>query len=428
MRICVVRNGPLNYSETFIRQHVTDLPTETLLMDDWPPWVRSGSPWERTLPGRACYRVLRLFSPEGYKRRITSAYTALFRRERIDIVLAEFGLTGVAVVDACRELSLPLVVHFHGYDISVRQVLERYGAAYSEMFRRAAALVAVSRGMQRKLIASGAPAERVFYNPCGVNCELFRGARPAEAPPLVLAVGRFVEVKAPQLTLAAFALVLGECPEARLRMIGDGPLLKECRRLSRSLAIDHAVAFLGRQPHQLIAKEMRRARLFVQHSVKAASGAIEGTPVAILEAGASGLPVVSTRHGGIPDVVVDNETGLLVEERDAVEMARQMLRLLREPALAATLGSAARVRVETHFSAARSIERLWTIIKACGGNDLKAHGSDGARDDRDAAPNYPPDSARAGYARADSDSSRIGSDSARAGSDEEAHTNPCSTR
>lgn len=367
MRICVVRNGPLKYSETFIRQHVTELPTETVLMDDWPPWAKSGSPWERTLPGRAYYRALRLLFPTRYERRITSAYAEHFQQQRIDAVLAEFGPTGVAVMDACRQLNLPFVVHFHGYDMSARQVLGQYASAYSEMFQEAAGLVAVSHSMQKKLIAMGAPSERVHYNPCGVNCELFRGADPSKAAPLILSTGRFIEKKAPQLTLAAFARVLRERPDARLRMIGDGPLLEKCRRLSDSLAVGHAVTFLRRQPHEVVAEEMRRARLFAQHSVEATSGDAEGTPVAILEAGASGLPVVSTRHGGIPEVVIDNETGLLVEERDVEGMSHNMLRLLRDSALAASLGRAARRRVETHFSAALSINRLWTIMKDCSG-------------------------------------------------------------
>jgi colanic acid/amylovoran biosynthesis glycosyltransferase len=400
MRICVVTNSPLSYTETFIRQHVTDLPSETVLVDAWPPWTRPGSTWTRTLPGRAYHRTLRLFFPEGYRRRINATYVRLFRQRRIDAVLAEFGPTGVAVMDACRELNLPLVVHFHGFDISVRRVLERYATAYSEMFRQAAGLVAVSRAMQRKLIELGAPPERVHYNPCGVNCELFGGAAPAQSSPVVLAVGRFVEKKAPQLTLAAFARVLREYPEARLRMIGDGPLLKECRRLSARLGVEHAATFLGRQPHHLVADEMRRARLFAQHSIEAASGDSEGTPVSILEAGASGLPVVSTRHGGIPDVLLDNETGLLVEERDVEGMASRMLRLLRDPALAATLGRAARLRVETHFSATRSIDHLWTILK-----DRSA-----------AAPDYLSDSARSDSACDDSVCA------------EGEHTNPCSTR
>lgn len=366
MRICVVRNGPLNYSETFIRQHVTGLPADTVLLDDWPPWATSGHGWKRTLPGRALYRALRLLSPEGHRRRITSAYVEHFGRLRVDSVLAEFGPTGVAVMGACRRLGLPLVVHFHGYDASVRRVLEQYAAGYAELFREASALVAVSRGMRDRLVELGAPPERVHYNPCGVNCDLFGGAEPARSPPLVVAVARFVEVKAPQLTLAAFAAALRQCPEARLRMIGDGPLLGECRRLSARLGVDHAVTFTGRQPHDVVAEEMRGARLFAQHSVEAASGAVEGTPVAVLEAGASGLPVVATRHGGIPDVVTDEETGLLVEERDVAGMARQMLRLLSDPAHAARLGGAAQRRVREQFSAECSIERLWAIIKGCG--------------------------------------------------------------
>jgi colanic acid/amylovoran biosynthesis glycosyltransferase len=364
MRICVVRNGPLEYSETFIRQHATDLPAETVLLDDWPPWAGSGSAWERALPGRAFYRALRLLSPGAYGRRISAAYVGHFRRQRIDAVLAEFGPTGVAVMGACRRLGLPLVVHFHGYDASDRRVLERYAAGYSALFREAAALVAVSHEMRRRLTGMGAPPARVHYNPCGVDCEQFAGSEPARSPPLILAAARLVEKKAPQLTLAAFAEALRQHPEARLRMIGDGPLLGECRRLSARLSINHAVTFLGRQPHHVVAEEMRRARLFAQHSVEAASGAAEGTPVAVLEAGATGLPVVSTRHGGIPDVVADGETGLLVEERDVAGMARQMLRLLRDPARAAELGAAARRHVRANFSSSRSIGRLWAIIES----------------------------------------------------------------
>ena len=328
-------------------------------MDAWPPYARSGS--QKTLAGRAYDRAMQLYFSE--RQRITSAYVSLFRKWGADTVLAEFGPTGVAVMEACRKLNLPLVVHFHGYDISMRELLKLHGPAYSMMFKQAAAVIAVSRAMQKKLIEMGAPAERVHYNPCGVNCELFGGAVPAEAPPLILAVGRFVEKKGPQITLAAFSDVLRQYPEARLLMIGDGPLLEECQKLSNSLAIDAAVTFMGSQPHEIVAKEMRRARIFVQHSIEAASGDSEGTPVAILEAGASGLPVVSTYHGGIPDVVIANETGLLVKERDVAEMARQMLRLLRDPALAGALGHAARRRVEMHFSATRSIDHLWTIMK-----------------------------------------------------------------
>ncbi len=364
MRICVVTRGPLSYSETFIRQRVTDLPAETTLVYEWPPWRDAGSGWERTLAGRAYYRALSLLRPRAYRQRIDAAYEKIFKRLRADAVLAEYGPTGVFVMGACRRLCLPLFVSFHGYDVSRRDALKRFGTEYQELFRQAAGIFAVSRLMRDRLIEMGATAERTHHIPSGADCESFSGADPASAPPLVVAAGRFVEKKAPHLTLEAFARALRECPEARLRMIGDGPLLKRCRELAARLFVAHAVTFTGSLPHRAVAEEMRRARLFAQHSVRAESGDCEGTPVSIQEACAAGLPVVSTRHAGIPEVVVEGETGLLVDEGDVEGMARQMLRLLQNPSYAAALGEAARRRVREHFSAARSIERQWAIIES----------------------------------------------------------------
>jgi colanic acid/amylovoran biosynthesis glycosyltransferase len=363
MRICVVTREPLSYSETFIRQRVTDLPAETTHVYEWPPWRVAGSRWEGTPAGRAYYRALSLLSPPAYRRRLDSAYEDIFKRLRADAVLAEYGPTGVCVMGACRRLRLPLFVAFHGYDVSRRDVLKRFGPEYPELFRQAAGFFAVSRLMRDKLVGMGAPPERTHYIPSGADCESFAGADPASSPPLVVAAGRFVEKKAPHLTLEAFALTLRECPGARLRMIGEGPLLKRCRELAARLSVGHAVTFTGSLPHHSVAEEMRRARLFAQHSVRAESGDCEGTPVSIQEACAAGLPVVSTRHAGIPEVVVEGETGLLVDEGDVEGMARQMLRLLRDPSYAAALGAAARRRAREHFSASRSIERQWAIIE-----------------------------------------------------------------
>jgi glycosyltransferase involved in cell wall biosynthesis len=216
--------------------------------------------------------------------------------------------------------------------------------------------------MEQRLLSLGAPPEKVHYNPCGADCSRFDGARPEDAPPILLAVGRMVEKKAPYLTLLAFATVYRSHPDAKLRMIGDGPLTGVCRDLARGLGIEHAVSFLSAQPPEIIREEMRRARCFVQHSVEASDGDCEGTPVAVIEAGASGLPVVSTRHAGIPDVVVNEETGFLVDERDVAAMAASMLRLVQEPSLAGRMGQAARRRIHAEFSLERRIAELGRII------------------------------------------------------------------
>jgi glycosyltransferase involved in cell wall biosynthesis len=311
------------------------------------------------------YKVRRRLLGAGTRNETTAAYMAAFSRSRAHVVMAEYGPTGVATMEACRELDIPLIVHFHGYDASVHEVLDENRETYPLMFRQAAAIIAVSRAMAQKLVSLGAPPEKVHYNPCGINCDDFRGAEPSSAPPVFLAVGRFVEKKAPHLTLKAFAMVHQSMPEARLRMIGEGPLLDECRQLAIELKLQDVVTFLGGQPPTTVQKEMRDARCFVQHSMEAANGDCEGTPVGILEAGASGLPVVSTRHAGIADVIVDGVTGLLVDEGDVDGMAAHMLRLVQQPELARDLGLAARQRVESHFSENVSDRRLWAIIEPC---------------------------------------------------------------
>jgi colanic acid/amylovoran biosynthesis glycosyltransferase len=173
-----------------------------------------------------------------------------------------------------------------------------------------------------------------------------------------------VEKKGPQQTLMAFARVLKQFPDARLRMIGDGELLGPCRDLAASLAIDHAVVFLGSQPHEVVRQEMQQARAFVQHSIIAADGDSEGTPVSILEAGAAGLPVVSTRHAGIPDVVVEGKTGLLVEEGRIDEMAQHMLALARNPGFADELGRSAAAHIRRTYTMSQSIRRLARVLEA----------------------------------------------------------------
>lgn len=361
--LCVVTPYRPALTETFIRSHIDNLPARVVTVHGWRPSIDEKPVLSR--PQLALYKLWRTISRSGLERETTTAYLKVFQQYRVDAVLAEYGETGVLVMEACRTAQIPLIVHFHGYDASVRSVLEAHSKTYPAMLSEAAAVIAVSRAMQRKLLSLGAPAEKVHYNPYGIDCYRFKGSDAANSQPVFLSVGRFVDKKAPQLTLRAFAEVYRAYPEARLRMIGDGPLLEECENLAHQFGIGEAITFLGAQPHTVVQAEMRAARCFVQHSIEAPSGDCEGTPVGILEAGASGLPVISTRHAGIPDVVLDEETGLLVDERDVKGMAERMLRLARDPEFAATLGRAARQRIETHFTMDQSLTKLWNVIASC---------------------------------------------------------------
>ena len=359
-RLCVVTPYVPSLTETFIRAHIEQLPAKVTVVHGWRPAI--GEQTVLSLPGLFYYKARRMLTGTGLATETAAAYRKVFRDYKIDAVLAEYGETGVQVMDAIERSGVPLIVHFHGYDASVNSVLEEHKETYPRMFRIASGIIAVSRSMQRKLISLGAPEDKVHYNPYGVDCDRFAGANPAKAPPLFIAVGRFTEKKAPQITLSAFARVLKINPEVRLRMIGEGPLLEDCQKLAKDLDIDNAVVFLGGQTHSVISDEMQHARCFVQHSVISPTGDQEGTPVAILEAGATGLPVVSTRHAGIPDVVIEGQTGFLVDEHDEVSMAEHMLRLAAEPELAGKMGETARLHVRQNFSAEERLGNLWRII------------------------------------------------------------------
>jgi colanic acid/amylovoran biosynthesis glycosyltransferase len=370
-RLCQVHLGRDEASETFARATAERLPCHVQVVHNGPysPLYLDDSPLQSTKPPAKAARlarhaVARVRGTDVQAAELRRLYVRAFRRARCQAVYVEYGHTAVLVMDACRRLELPLIVHFHGIDAHSSLILDRYGGRYPKLFEQATAIIANSPTMERALLDLGARAEKLHYVPNGVDVDRFRAGAPAEAPPTFLAVGRFVEKKAPQLTIAAFATVHRTQPEARLRMIGDGRLLGVCRDLAQGLGVGEAVTFLGSQPHEVVTEEMQGARAFVQHSVVASDGNSEGMPNSILEASASGLPVVATRHAGIPEVVVDGETGFLVEERDVEGMARQMARLVMEPALAEELGRAGRKRMQESFSIDSRIARLWAIVGA----------------------------------------------------------------
>lgn len=359
-RVCVVTSDVPSVTETFIRQHIEELAEPTIHVFGWP--ARIGRRTVLPLAQRMAHKVRRRLSGEPDTLEQTRSYVIAFRRSRAQVVLAEYGEIGSDVLEACRECAIPLVVHFHGYDASQTDVLERRRQGYEAMFAHAAAIIGVSTTMVEMLVALGAPRDRVHYNPYGVDLGRFEGAAPASAPPRFLAVGRFVAKKAPDLTLRAFAQVRASCPEATLRMIGGGPLLDSSRQLAEELGVAPAVTFSGFEGDEAVRAAMREARCFVQHSVVAPNGDMEGTPVAILEASASGLPVVATRHAGIRDAVREGATGYLVDEGDVEGMAAGMLQLAQDPAEAARLGSAGRDWIREHFDARERLAGLRRII------------------------------------------------------------------
>jgi colanic acid/amylovoran biosynthesis glycosyltransferase len=363
LRVVVVvpdRNVP---SETFIRADIDRLPFDVIPIYG-NGWGSTGVDGRRIWPFGRYFGALARRSLPSFDRGASNYLLARhLTKIRADAVLAEFGPTGTLVMEGCRMANVPLFVHFRGYDASVRTILENYRDSYARLLARAAGIVVTSAAMRRRLMEMGAPDERLLLNPSGVDPEAFYGAEPDRSAPSFVAVGRFVEKKAPYLTVIAFRQVLDACPEARLMMVGAGPLLGPTKRIAAALGVSDRVEFLGLQSPERISILMRESRAFVQHSLEAEDGDSEGTPVAVIEAQMSGLPVVSTLHAGIPDVVVDGKTGYLVAEGDAVGMGQRMRLLASDAELAGRLGRAGRQQALDRFTMDRHIRELAELIE-----------------------------------------------------------------
>lgn len=364
-KVCIVSHKPPAYSETFIKAHLNNLPVETRFFHGqrFPVYEGNNTP---VLPNSFYDQLQRkilkkLFRQHGTQRDHKIFQQILFQ-EQVNVVLAEYGMSGIAVLPVCKNSKIPLVVHFHGYDAYDQRILRKYQNIYQELFREASAIIVVSQDMKQQLLQLGATPEKLYYNPYGVDLSLFRQAKPAQNPPHFIAVGRFVDKKAPHFTIKAFNEVAKQYPEARLYMVGNGFLLKKCQRLVKSLKLSQQVEFLGACSHEQVALKMQQARAFVQHSIRTKYGDSEGTPVAVLEASASALPIIATRHAGIKDVVIEKETGLLCEEGEVKAMARNMLKVIQSPQLAQQLGKAGRERIKKYFSLETSIKNLWEIL------------------------------------------------------------------
>jgi colanic acid/amylovoran biosynthesis glycosyltransferase len=335
-------------SATFIRDHVRTLaPRATVLICQKGDAHSLSCPVLSGVPSNSptdCHRVV-----------------TFLRREKVDVMLAEYATSAVHFIHACKQANVRLYVHVHGFDVSVYLPQPLWVNRYRELFTHASGIIAPSRFLADKLAAIGCPTEKLHVSPNGVDPERFQPGAPGD-PFRLLAVGRFVEKKAPHLTIRAFADVLARFPEARLDMIGDGPLAETCLALVRESGLSEKVRLLGVQSPGQVANAMREASLFVQHSVTTANGDTEGLPVAILEAMASALPVVATRHSGIPEAIVDGATGILVDEYDVFGMTQAIISLLANPTRAKAMGEAGRQRVLAHFTQTQTRDRLRAIM------------------------------------------------------------------
>ena len=271
------------------------------------------------------------------------------------LIHAHFGLDGAMVLPLARNLQLPLLVTFHGFDITVRDEYANpsvgqwiYLRRREELKQEARLFIAVSKFIKKKLLEHGFPSEKILVHYIGVDTELFQPNPVVQRQPIVLFVARLVEKKGCEYLIHAMSKVQAVMPEVELVVIGDGPLRTSLEQLAGKKL--RRYQFLGVQPPDLVLTWMNKAKVFSVPSITAKSGDSEGFGMVFAEAQAMGLPVASFASGGIPEAVADGETGLLTHERDSEGLAACILRLLEDQELWQRLSQNGQERVRTIFN------------------------------------------------------------------------------
>jgi colanic acid/amylovoran biosynthesis glycosyltransferase len=372
MRVVHLVRTFLPRTQTFIYSQLTHLPPQKAAVltrnaqhqDRFPGIeIRAFDLEPGTWPKRWAginYRVLRRmtdYEQQYYLREIRGLEPDLFH--------THFAVDAAYFLDVCRQFNLPLIVSCYGYDVS--SFPNRYlgwGRRYLQPVWQCASLVlAMSNDMRADLLRLGCPDEKIRIHYYGINLEQFKYVERELAPPNVrlLFVGSLSDRKGVEDVLRAFAQVAKQRAQMELRIVGDGLLRSKLEQLVRDWGLENRVSFAGFVLHEDLPDELYRAHIFCHPSRTLKNGDKEGIPGTIVEAMATGLPVVTTRHAGIPEMVRDGEDGFVVAERDVNAIALALLTLIDKPALRVKMGCNAAMQVEQKADAVRLTEELESI-------------------------------------------------------------------
>ncbi|GFK94182.1 N-acetyl-alpha-D-glucosaminyl L-malate synthase [Fundidesulfovibrio magnetotacticus] len=292
-----------------------------------------------------------------------------------------YGTDAGMYAQVMRRSGLPSVASFYGYDCSsFPRMLWGYGGRFlrATVFRHATRVLAMSRDMERLLLEAGCPPEKIVVHYYGTDVDRFLlpedFERPGREAPVLLTVSSLQPYKGHLFLLRALAkLAASGGPDFRLRILGDGELAGEIRDFVAQNGLEGRVTMLGMLEYASGAfmEEFRQADVLCHTSVTAPGNVQEGIPGALVEGMASGLPVVSTYHAGIPSVVETERTGLLAREWDVDALADALARVLSSAELRRSLGRAARRHAVEHLrlqDRERHLEALYDRLRAEAGD------------------------------------------------------------
>jgi len=287
----------------------------------------------------------------------------IFKENNYAAIHAHFGYNGLNILRHAKKHKIPLVVTFHGYDASSMLANENYRKRLPELFDYASSIILVSNHMIENLNAQKW-INKIKIIPCTVNPDDFKPSTKQPSGPLkILHSGRLVDKKGVTDLIKVFKNLHESYHNIELHIVGDGKKLDKCKGLVEKLELGKNVKFYGAVSHDEVKEIMTTKDIFVLNSRVGEDGDMEGTPVTLLEAMCAKVPVVSTYHAGIPDVIENGVNGLLVEERDNEGLEKALQKYIENPQLREEYAENARSTVMKEYTVHQMKDKLDQVFQ-----------------------------------------------------------------
>jgi colanic acid/amylovoran biosynthesis glycosyltransferase len=300
--------------------------------------------------------------------RMLYAVTPLLgKRSAYDIIQCHFGPLGNKgmLLRSIGAIKGKLITAFHGVDIS--QNLQIFGEDYyMNLLKEGDLFLPISNRWQNRLIELGCQPSKIVVHRMGIDCNrfLFMTRSPnSDGCIRLVTIARLTEKKGVEYGIRAVAALLKDGHRIEYNIIGNGDLQNQLEQLIQDLEVSDQIHLLGWKDQAEIVNILNQSHILLAPSVTAQDGNQEGIPVALMEAMAMGMPVISTYHSGIPELVEHEVSGFLVPEQDTDALAKALSDLINHPERWAEMGRAGRLRVEEHYDINRLNDRLVTLYQ-----------------------------------------------------------------
>ncbi len=285
-----------------------------------------------------------------------------------DILLCHFGWNGLkaAGLKDIGAIRGKLITVFHGMDISV-YMQEAGDRVYDSLFAESLDLaLPISKLWQERLVQLNCDRQKILVHRMGIDCQKFPFTLrlPQQSKFIeILTIGRLVEKKGIEYGIRAVANLTTLFPHIKYQIVGDGILRVQLEELIQELNVASQVQLLGWKQQAEVKEIIDKADIFLAPSVTGKNGDKEGIPVVLMEAMAMGLPILSTFHSGIPELVEDGVSGFLVPERDVDGLTQKLQYLIEHPQLCGQMGKAGHTFVHKYHNIDTLNEQLVEIFE-----------------------------------------------------------------